>query len=1618
MKRFQIEIRQKREYGVRLVFAMILGIYLFFTSEGGVLAALPDGGTIISGSGAISPIVDDNLTVTQSSKAMIIEWNDFSIGEGNAVHFDQAFGADSVALNRVVGADPSTILGTLTAPGQIFIVNPQGVLFGENAEVEVGSLVASTLALRNNAFLDGDYVFTDGSGTGTVVNKGTINVADGGYVALIAPQATNADSGRITARLGTVAMGAGNEVKLELLGDGLVDLEIDGSLAGALLTNEGRLYADGGLVLFEVGAKADPTDLVVNLEAGVVRANSAELKDGRIVLSGGDQGNVRLIASSMTAAGGIDVTGEQISLRSMNYFSSKRPVSMRADGDIVIEGTLVKDGAGDLRLRADASGTDTGTVTVDDASGSVDMNDGADLEILYNPIDPGGGAHRYTNPTSYEDSVDLDGGSLTAYMLVNHSDDLQSIAENLDGTYALGSDMDTSDTKGWNAGAGFAPIGSPGGPFTGLLDGRGHAIDGLVINRPGTDWVGLFSRVGADGEVRNVALTDLRISGRDYVGGLAGSNLGTLTGSSAAGSVSGHHFVGGMAGVNEGTVTGSETSVTVTGTGNNIGGLVGQGKVDGSISESHSSSSVSSDGVRIGGLVGENFGAVSDSYSTGIVAAGGHSAGGLLGYNSGAVNNVYSTGTVGGSYSVGGLIGDNSGDVGNTYSTGTVTSGGFNVGGLIGNNKGDVSNGYSTGTVTGGGNNVGGLIGNNAGDISDSHSEGAVTGLGTNTGGLAGQSLAAGSVSRSYSTGKVTGGANLGGLIGLNSGIITDSYAAGDVISSSKDVGGLVGVNQGEVSNSYSLGNVTADGIQLGGLVGWNSGTISRSYAKGDVIGKSDTVGGLIGTNGVTGTVDESYGTGRVTSSGVNLGGLIGENWGNVSASYSTSIVIGAGSRIGGLIGNHADGRIEGSYSTGSVEGAGDYVGGLIGRNLSDAQGSYSTGNVKGDGAAVGGLVGVNYGEISRSFATGDVIGKGQSVGGLIGENSGNVTETYSTGAVIGASDRVGGLIGYFSDGIVQFSYSLSPVKGTDDVGGLIGRSTVTSSVRDSYSAGAVWGSGSDVGGLVGAVVGFGTGEVAQRSFWNVTTSGQTASAPGLGAVGLESGQMMNEEIFAAWDATSWRIVHGISYPYLDWQFGGEAPTVLRGTVTDVEGNVGTAGGIGVGAAIDGGLIGSTYTGVDGFYYFATDPRDAGAALAWLDGNRFGEDALGAARGNAVTALSPEGHAADLEVAAGRLAIDTDLTAMSSVVSDLLQRALGDDPEEAVENGAVYTVTGAAPTLDPGIDFHVRASGDFSVDTSVGTDGGDILVHSGGDIVIADGTSLTSDASGDAVVLAAGGDFVNWAGPGAIVTTGGGRWLIWSDGPDGDARGGLVHAFRQYGATHGESDVLGVGNGFLYEFAPEVRVALVGEARKVYDGDTDAVLSAGNFAVVGALAGETVELAGLPVTGQYENADAGDDKQLTVDISGVSIDKATDGAVVIYGYRIDPDARSVSEAIGTITPATLTVTVADVSRPYGKENPAFTASYEGFQLGDDTGVLGGALSFETVANISSQPGTYRVTASGLSARNYEIEYVDGVLRVLIPNSDVFQVPGLPDRAYLAALWSFYDAALDSYDADQ
>jgi filamentous hemagglutinin family protein len=276
---------------------------------------LPTGGVITHGSGTINaPVYTPTVStmqIDQTSARMAAQFGSFSIGESAHVNVSQPT-SSSIALFKDVGGSVSQIYGRLTANGQLFVSNPNGVLIGRTGRVEAAGFIASTLTLDENEFMLGGNSFNwvNNGAIGRVTNEGTI-LTPTGYTMLAGPQVLN--DGLIIANRGSVVLAAGDGVALDLIGDGLISVRVDKAALDASAINTGRIEADGGRVLLTARGANALLDTVINT-SGVIRAASLVERNGEIVLDAGGFDGRRVAASGQMEAGNVSISGGSVEL--------------------------------------------------------------------------------------------------------------------------------------------------------------------------------------------------------------------------------------------------------------------------------------------------------------------------------------------------------------------------------------------------------------------------------------------------------------------------------------------------------------------------------------------------------------------------------------------------------------------------------------------------------------------------------------------------------------------------------------------------------------------------------------------------------------------------------------------------------------------------------------------------------------------------------------------------------------------------------------------------------------------------------------------------------------------------------------------------------------------------------------------------------------------------------------------------------------------------------------------------------------------------------------------------------------------------------------------------------
>ncbi|KKD60995.1 hypothetical protein RN22_08095 [Grimontia sp. AD028] len=298
-------------------------------------SSLPEGGVIIAGDGSFE-INGKTLNIHQMTPKMITEWMAFNIGENSSVNFIQP-DKNAISLNRVISENPSKILGNLSANGQVFLVNSNGVLFGGNSSVDAGGLLVSTLDIENEKFLQENYEFKNGEGSGSIVNFGDLTANHGSYIALISPNISN--NGEIQAHQGNIALISGDKVDIDFGRDGLITYEVDSGLINSLVENKGTILSRGGTVIMSAKARDKLTDAIVN-NRGVIKAKGFSSHNGRVYLhsEGGttiNSGNID-VSSEYGIGGSIRHTGKSVISESGSIYDASGDLG---GGEIEIGGS-------------------------------------------------------------------------------------------------------------------------------------------------------------------------------------------------------------------------------------------------------------------------------------------------------------------------------------------------------------------------------------------------------------------------------------------------------------------------------------------------------------------------------------------------------------------------------------------------------------------------------------------------------------------------------------------------------------------------------------------------------------------------------------------------------------------------------------------------------------------------------------------------------------------------------------------------------------------------------------------------------------------------------------------------------------------------------------------------------------------------------------------------------------------------------------------------------------------------------------------------------------------------------------------------------------------------------
>ena len=819
--------------GAALDAVMLLGASVGTIWTFPALAELPSGATVRAGA-VSSTTSGTQLVVTQSTPKAIIDWTSFSIGRANLVLFIQP-DANAIALNRVTGTGISAIEGGLWANGQVWLLNPNGMLIGAGGRINSAGFLGSTRAISDTDFSTSRYQFTGlAKPGGAIINLGAISVLSGGYVALAAEQVRN--EGLIQADFGTVVLAGTKTFVMDVVGDKLLSFAVTGAVDNtpldgkALVDNLGTLKADGGRVLISARSAAQLIDKVINT-AGLVQANSASLANGGLVLGsvkvdGGENGRVSVdgrISVNAEAQGGkagtLQVAGEAISLNAGARLEAKGPAG---GGEILIgaapgtqrvsvaAGATLDASATALSAAADsAAGGGKVWLLASDAiamHGSIKANaapdsrgSGGEVKLVAELANPKSSTVLSGAISAQAGNAGGNGGYVeTSGSLIKIADQARVSTAARNGS--MGSWLVDPTDLSIQTGDGAATTSTIGATTLSASLENSNVTLTTSANNTGTQ-TGIINvnapiTWSSAAKLTLVAHADININAD--ISASAGSlalnyGQGAATGNKNSYSLYNGAQINLPAGLNFSTraaevvtnyrvlnslgASGSATGSDLQGMRNLSGNFALGSNIDASASA--------------GWNAGKGFEPIT-SFS-GVFEGLGHRISKLTIYRPsenyvGLFSNLpggstirnlgLDGGSVSGYWYAGALAGQNDGSISNSYSTARVSAGFRYAGGLVGNNYGSIDRSYATGSVTAGDLGAGGLLGRllGGGSVSNSYATGSVSSSGDSAGGLVGSSQGGAKISNSFATGDVTGRSSVGGLVGdnLSTPILTD----------------------------------------------------------------------------------------------------------------------------------------------------------------------------------------------------------------------------------------------------------------------------------------------------------------------------------------------------------------------------------------------------------------------------------------------------------------------------------------------------------------------------------------------------------------------------------------------------------------------------------------------------------------------------------------------------------------------------------------------------------------------------------------------------------------------------------------------------------------------------
>jgi len=1555
------------------------------------LYALPDGADSQFGQSALQ-VKGNDLTINQTSQQAIINWRSFGIAANESVRVLQP--VQGSALYRVVGSGASQILGRLSATGSLFLINPNGILFGSGAQVDVGSLVATSMNMSNANFLSKNYQLNATGGTGSVVNQGAIKVADGGYLVLLGNEVKN--SGTLIANNGSVVMGSAESAVLDFYGNGLVKARLSGDALSALVEQAGTIQAAGGFVQLATNSRSSAVNVT-----GVVQADSLIERNGVIRLEGGSHARVSVDGTlsaagknADTKGGSITVSGEQLALL--------KQARLDASGNA---------GGGEVLVGGDYQGKNTQVQNARTTYVDKDATIAVDAKLEGN----GGKAIVWADDvTRYYGSISAQGGATQGnggFVEVSGKQSLDFFgavdvaAPNGIGGLVLLDPKDiilntTTQATPPNNANGTPDVAFADAPAAGTTTIQIADITGfseLFLQATNDITVASILTMAANNSIRLQANNNIAINAAVTVSGSGNINFKADADSSGVGNVAIAANITAQAGgidLSGATISRSAGNIATSGGANANAGNINI-TATGAVNLS-TATLTASGGTASAGTAGKNGGTISISGSTvtttGTKTASGSNGNGAnqIGGNAGNVTISSTTGmsvgaitNSGGNAGTGIASGGNAGSITLTNSTsGNILAGALTArtGNAIGTGAGgtvgaiNITNNAAGTLTTGALSTAGGSNGN-----------GGVINLTTTSGNLTTTSIAS------------SGGTALTGTAGRNAAAITIN-SGGSVSTTTIAASGSAGVgtsqNGGNAANINITGNtgittstVTASGGNATATNGngGNAGNINiTNNTSGNIV--TTTLAANTGSAAGTGTggtaaaivVNNAGTAGNLTTGAIStLGGSKGAG-GNVTLTSAGNLTAGTLTTSGGATVTGNAGLNAGAIT---VNSSGNVTVGAI-----VAAGSAGVGTNQSGGS--GGTVSLNAGAASNTITMTSVTTTGGNRTGTgVAGAGGSLTVTDA--ALLSANttiDTTGGSAGSASGGAVGFANTVNSSGANRSLtinsnaattfGGAVGNTLALTSLTTNAGGSTAINGGAvtTVGAQAyGDSVTLGAPTTLTTSNANVTFS-SSINANG-NALNISAGSGAVSAINAANNFSQLAITAGSANIR-------DVNAIVLGA-TNVTGAYGlqTAGAITQSAAVTVGGATTLAAGV-------TNDITLNNA-----GNNFNSVVISNGRdvslvdANALTIGTSSVKTINAKTLSNNLTLAGNITATGSGTSILLASAQNflNPGNSSLNPGTgrwlVYSTTPTSDTRGAGLlaGYNFKQYNATLTDTVLGTGNG--FIYSTPAVITAslggsaskvyDGTTAASIASltlGKSGMI--DGDTVNISALGSAT---------YSNKNAGSGKTVSSNTLAITSASNGAKQVYGyelanagVATGAVGTVSQRDITAVTGITanNKTYDGNTSATLNVGSANFTGIVSGETLTVGAA--SGTFNSKDV--ISANTVNISGIAL---ADGTGLAGNYNLTNSTASASASI-TARPVTVTANAGQIKTAGAADPLPFTYSLSGLPLvGGD--LLSGALSRLT----GEATGNYAINQGTLDAgSNYNISYVSNPFTII------------------------------------